>query len=121
MIDCWKVKLTHWQNVTKVEKKNQASAIILSLSDEAAVEACLDISMDELTVDDGVKKLLETLDGLYLKDELLQSIDAYANFESFVRPADQKISDYKIEFDRRYNKAKKYGMMVISCLALQYK
>ena len=106
------MKIQHWQFCTKLEKVKHASAILLSLKDKNAVDACLEIEIDKLQTENGVKVLLEKLDTLYLKDELLQSIDAYEEFESFRRPDGMKISDYKIEFDRKYNRAAKYDMTV---------
>ena len=51
----------------KDEKKGQA--IFLTLNGQAR-EAALEISVEELTADTGVNKLLKVLDELYLKDEV---------------------------------------------------
>lgn len=108
----WKQEIEVWQLVTKLEPEKQAGAILLSLEGNAR-EAALEIGIAELKkADTGVQSLLTKLDSLYAKDTLLLSIDAYKNFEKFQRPVGMKISEYKIEFEKRYNRAKKYKMTV---------
>ena len=107
----WKLEIGHWQNITKLSVDKQASAILLTLTGNAR-EAALEVPMDEMKSETGVKTLLDKLATLYAKDELVLSINAWEEFESFQRPPDMKVSEYKIEFERRYNKAKKYDMKV---------
>ena len=108
----WKQEIEVWQLVTKLEPLKHAGAILLSLTGNAR-EAALEIGIDELkNPETGVQSLLTKLDSLYAKDTLLLSIDAYKDFEKFQRPEGMKISDYKIEFEKRYNRAKKYKMTV---------
>ena len=62
--DRWKLKVEHWQFCTKLEKNKQASAILLSLKDKNAVDACLEVEIEKLQADDEVEVLLEKLDTL---------------------------------------------------------
>ena len=66
----------------------------------------------KLNCDDGVNKLLKTLDTLYLKDECTMAYEAYEAFEKYIRPESSSISDYIIQFERLYNKAKGYKMEI---------
>ena len=107
----WKKEIKLWQMITKLENKKQAPAVILGL-DGNAREAGLELDIEVLTQDDGMTKLVDKLDTLYEKDRLLLAIDSWEDFESYQRPPNMKISEYVIEFEKRYNKAKLYDMNV---------
>ena len=53
-----------------------------------AREAALELSIDELNTDDGLTKLIEKLDGLFLIDENQRTYVAYEEFESYKRQPD---------------------------------
>ncbi|XP_066911985.1 uncharacterized protein [Clytia hemisphaerica] len=107
----WKKEITIWQLFTSLEKKKQGLAILLSLEGKAR-EAALELEVDELNKDDGVSKVLAQLDKLYLKDKLQLSFQAYDSFRKFKRPNDMPIADFVVEFERLYNKAKAYEMIL---------
>ena len=65
-----------------MEVKKEALAIFFTLSGQAK-EAALELELDVTNADDGVKKLLEKLDGLYLKDSHQTAYQAYDTFEKF--------------------------------------
>ena len=79
----WKKEIKIWQPLTTLEGKKQALAIFLMLSGQAK-EAALELELDVINADDGVNKLLEKLDGLYLKDSQT-AYHAYDTFEKFQR------------------------------------
>lgn len=116
----WKLEIKHWQVCTRIEKNNQASALLLSLRDKKAKEACLEIPIESLNAEDGVDVLLSKLDGFYAQDELRTGFSAYEEFEWFKRPHGMKIIHFKSVFDEKYNKAKRCGMSV-SDAVLAYK
>ena len=64
----WKNEISIWQPFISLEKTKQAPAIFLLLSGQAR-EAVLELELDKLNDDNGVKNLLEKLDKLYLKDD----------------------------------------------------
>ena len=64
----WKKQLKLWQICCRLDKNQQASELILSLSGKAR-EAALELDVNVVHADDGVEKVLTKLDGLYLKDE----------------------------------------------------
>lgn len=57
-----------------------------------------------------MEKLIAQLDKVFLRDDKDKAYEAYKNFDAFERTENMKISDYILEFDKRYNKAKKYEM-----------
>ena len=105
----WKKEISIWQLFTSLERKKQDPTIFLSLSGQAR-EAVLELELDKLNDDNGVKNLLEKLDKLYLKDDTYSAYEAYERFETFSRAPSMTVSDYIIEFERLYNKAKQHRM-----------
>ena len=85
--DHWKKMILKWCKVTKVDKKNQADTIILTLPMEAQNMA-LELEDADLEKDDGagVKVLLEKLDEVYDKNTNQKIYTAYEDFEMFKRP-----------------------------------
>ena len=109
--ESWKKEINIWQRFTTLEKRKQALAIFLSLEGKAR-EVVLEIDIDNLDKDDGVERILTQLDKLYLKDKLQLAYQAYDNFEKFKRPTEMPISEFVVEFERLYNKAKAYEMIL---------
>ena len=52
----------------------------------------------------------QKLDKLYLKDDTHYAYEAYERFETFSRVPSMTVSDYIIEFEHLYNKAKQHKM-----------
>ena len=109
--ESWKKEIQIWQRFTSLEKEKQALAIFLSLEGKAR-ETVLEVEVDDLNKDDGVEKVLAKLDNLFLKDKLQLAYTSYDNFEKFRRPSDMSMADYVAEFERLYNKAKVYEMVL---------
>ena len=107
----WKKELAIWQTFTNLEPKKRAPAIFLTLEGQAR-DAVLEMEIEKLNCDDGVQELLKTLDVLYLKDECTLAYEAYESFEKYIRPTDLSITEYIIQFERLYNKAKSFKMEI---------
>ena len=54
--------------------------------------------------------MFEKLDKSYLKDDTHSAYEGYERFETFSRAPSMIVSDYIIEFERLYNKAKQHKM-----------
>ena len=106
--DDWIKLMKIWQAFTDLDKKKQGPALLLSLEDEAQ-DAALSLPQDEITSDDGVKKIIEKLDGLFKKDETLKKYHALDSFETYKRPPHITMQQYLIEFEKRLNKTKSFG------------
>ena len=107
----WKKELKILESFTSLEKKKRAPAIFLTLMGQAH-DAVLEMDIEKLTGDDGVDELLKTLDVLYLRDECTLAYEAYEAFEKYLRPEDLSITDYIIQFEGLYNKAKSFKMEI---------
>ena len=107
--DGWKNEVEIWRLVTDLDIKKQALAVTLSLTGKPR-EVALEIPSATLNADDGMTVLIAALDKVFLSDEQDNSYAAYTNFEQFKKTADMSMNDYIIEFERRYNKTKKFHM-----------
>ena len=101
----WTKELKLWAICCKVDKKEQAPAVVLSLEGRAR-EAALELEITDLNADDGLDKLVKQLDGLFLKDEHQRMYVAYAEFEKYQRASDMSIDTYISDFERLYNRVK---------------
>ena len=100
-----------WQKFTSVEKEKQSISNFLSMHGKAR-ELLLELEIDQLNHANGVDKVLENLDTLYLKDKLQSAYQMCDNFEKFKRPTDMTIAEFVVEFGRLYNKAKAHEMVL---------
>ena len=107
-IDIWHREIELWQCVTELSIKLQGPAIYLSLTSIIRL-ACIDISVQSLSSNDGLSILLEKIKGLYAKDEHSLAYMAHDTSETFHRPRDINI-DYINEFERLYNQIKRNDM-----------
>ena len=106
--DDWVKKLNVWVRITCLPKESQGGAILMTLDGEAE-DAVLELTEDELTGADGVKKITDKLDGIFKKNETQEKFEALDSFETYCRPHHVSINDFVIEFDKRFNKTKKRG------------
>ena len=60
-----------------------------------------------MNADDGMDVLIKQLDAVFKKEAI---DEAYSPFESYKRKPEETVSDYIIEFEHRYSKAKKFEM-----------
>ena len=70
----------------------------------------MEIEIKDLTDDQGVKKLIEKLDSLYLEDINQSAYAAYESFEMYRRPKDMNMKEFLNNSERLYNKLKVYQM-----------
>ena len=107
--ETWKNELEIWKLVTDVKTEKQALAVTLSLTGQARAKA-LEIDATQLNSRDGMNILLTALDTLFLQDEVDLAYTAYSDFERLRKEEDMSMSDFIIEYERRYNICRKYKM-----------
>ena len=105
----WVKEVKLWTICCKLEKKEQGPAIALSLSGTAR-DAVLEMDIEVLNSDEGVTKLVEKLDGLFLKDENQRIYVALKFFEKYQRPLSLSIDEYINYFDLLHNKIKAHNI-----------
>ncbi|CAL9707805.1 unnamed protein product [Knipowitschia caucasica] len=109
LYESWKNEVGIWARVTDLEKKKQALAVALSLSGRAR-ETAMEIPVDELNEDTGMKILLDKLDSLFLKEEKDRIYEAYTDFDRIVKHESVSMADYIIDFEQRYSRMRKHKM-----------
>ena len=118
----WIEEIKVWQALTELEKKKQGLVIALSLPEEGQNsvrdKVFSEISADVLNADDGVTKLIEFLDKIFKKDELSEAYETYVEFDRFRRSKVSSMEDYVIEFEKLYNKTKKFKMVATACIGI---
>lgn len=107
--ETWKNEVQVWQLVTELKKEKQALAVSLSLTGNAR-ESAMEIPAADLGSEDGMTKLFAQLDKVFLRDDKDRAYEAYKDFDTFHRADNMSMSDYILEFDKRYNKSKRYEM-----------
>ena len=95
--------------MTSLDKTKRALMVFLSL-EETARKAVLELDTAVLNSEDGMKKLYEKLDILFLEDINQSAFRAYETFENFRRPPVS--SDFLIEFGRLITKLKDFNILL---------
>ena len=108
----WVDEIHVWQTVTELEIKKQGPAIALSLPEESSIrdKVFSELGVDKLHTDDGVKTLITFLDKIYKQDELSAAYEVYTQFDRYKKTPNMTMENYLIEFDKLYNKTRKYNM-----------
>ena len=109
--ETWLKEIKIWQSFTDLDAKKQGPAIFLTLEGRAR-EAVLELDVASISANDGVKKITEKLDTLFLKDKTQSAFEAYDTFEKFRRSSDMSVSDYINEFERLKAKVESYKMVL---------
>ena len=103
--DDWIKALNIWVKFTNFEKKTQGPALFLSVEGEAQ-DAVLELGEDKITSDNRVQFIIERLDSIYKKDELLKKYEALEAFETYRHSSNTFMQQFLNDFSRRYNKNK---------------
>ena len=108
----YKVELEAWQAITDLPKEKQAIAVALSLPqtpDTTGIRERVfeELELSDLKKEDGMKTLTDYLDKNLGKDDLVDSLEKFEDFEDYTRRSGQSINDYVAEFDQKYNKLRK--------------
>ncbi|CAG2223740.1 unnamed protein product [Mytilus edulis] len=110
----WIDEIKAWKALTDLDKKKMGIAIALSLPEEGLNsirdKVFSDLSLEALNADDGVDKLIEFMDKIFKKDELSEAYEAYSEFDRFRRSKVISMEEYVTEFEKLYNKTKKFKM-----------
>ena len=97
----WKKEVAVWQLGTNAKNTQQAAKLIMNMSGKPR-EVSINLPVDVLGGEDGVKKLIEELDKLYCKDSTQSLFKAIDSFESYRRAPSEDIDKYILEFLRKY-------------------
>ena len=108
----WKKEIKIWELVTSLDKTKRALIVFLSLEGEAREEFVLELETAVLNFEDGMKKLYEKLDTLFLVDVNQSAFRAYETFKNYQRPPGTSLEDFLIEFGRLVTKLKDFNILL---------
>ena len=106
--ETWKTKIKLWERCTNVARDARAPAVALML-EGAAQAAVIKIPIDTLASDEGMEELLKKLDKLFQEDIDQITYSVYDNFEKFRKTDGMSMTEYLVEFELLYDKAKEYN------------
>ena len=101
----WRRNIEVWVELTDLTKAKQALAIHMALKGRAQA-ASSELTISELKADDGVKKLLAKLDGLFLRDEGRRQFASFRNMYRYRRDPSEDVDTFVSNFEHEYFKLK---------------
>ena len=114
----YRQELLAWRKITDLKEDKQDIAIALTLpeDDESKIrEKVFDqVPTDDLKSEYGLNVLLNFLDEHLPKDDLMDSLEKFEDFDDFCRSQEQSITEYIAVFDSKYKKIEKKNMTLPS-------
>ena len=107
----WKKEMQIWEMVTCVKKAKRVLIVFLSLEGKAR-EAALELDIVALNSKDGMEKVFEKLDTLFLEDINQSAFLAFKTFEGHWRQPDTSIEDFLINFGQHVSKLKDFNILL---------
>ena len=107
----WRKEMKIREFVTSLNKTKRALMVFLSLEGTAR-EDVLELDTAVLNSEDGMKKLYEKLDTLFLEDVNQSAFRAFEIFENYQRPTETSLEDFLIEFGRHVAKLKDFNILL---------
>ena len=107
----WWKEMLIWELATSLDETKRALTVFLSLEGTAR-EAVLELDTAVLNFEDGMKKLYEKLDTLFLEDINQSAFWAYETFENYQRPPGTSLEDFLIEFGQLVAKLKDFNILL---------
>ena len=96
----FKLDIELWQEFTGLEKKKQGTAFLLELKEGKVKSAVRSLGKDVITAEDGLAKIIEHLDKIYLEDSAQMTYRVYCRFEKYVRKDGLNLQSYISEFEK---------------------
>ena len=112
--EVWREDIDIWCEVTDIPKVKQAMIIRSSLSGRAK-QAASQLSKETLKAEGGVKKLLEKLDELFLRDKGTRQFAAFRDLYN-LRRRNSSIEEFVSEFEHVYFKFTAQKMSLPDCV-----
>ena len=100
-----------WEMDMCVEKAKRALIVFLSLEGKAR-EAVLELDVAALNSEEGIEKVYEKLDTLFLKDINQSTFLANKTVEGYQRQPDISIEDFLINFGQHVDKYKEFTTLL---------
>lgn len=103
----YKKELEVWQLLKSCAKNEEGPLVFRTLTGKAK-SAIIDLTVEVLGSDEGLSKILERLDKLYLSDKDQRIFQALDTFEKYRRPPSVTMNDFILEFQKLHNVVSQY-------------
>ena len=111
----WKKELEVWQvanTVINVEKKIQACVLFESLEGIARQTVLSELTVAEITAEEGVKNITSTLDFFFIGNETQKAYDAIDDILNYRRDKEVTMEKFVVEFQLKVSKVKASGTVL---------
>lgn len=111
----WKKKLQIWQVTNtnmKVDKKIQAGILFESLEGTASETVLSEMSVAQITAEDGVENIINTLDRFFLGNETQKAFNAIDDLFQYKCGKDDTMEKFIVQFNLKVNKVKCSGTIL---------
>ena len=105
----YKNDLQIWESFTDLEAKKKGPAVYLSLTGKAR-ESVRNLKAADLSADDGLDKLIEKLDDVFLKDKTTRAYEKFQKFYNYQRTTDESIDTFFVKFEQLYSDLTEFDM-----------
>ena len=109
--ETWKKDITMWCRLTDLPKAKQALVVHLSLSGRAK-NASGELELAVLEKDDGLQKLIEKLDSIFLPEKGRRQFSAFHKLYNLRRKDEVKVFEFVSEFEHIYYNFKIESMVL---------
>ena len=106
----WKKEIKIWQLLKVATAKEEGPLIFTNSLTERDKKVISELTVDEIGSDQGLKKILDKLDKLYLADKNQRTFAALDQFEKYKRPSNTTMSDFILEFTKLHNKVTEFEL-----------
>ncbi len=111
----WTAEIKVWQTLTELAPEKQGPALALSLPENEGTirdKVFNELGVEKLHQKDGVEVFVKFMDDVYKKDELSEAYEVYTDFDRYKRGGNEMMEHYVAEFEKLYNKIKKFAMVL---------
>ena len=106
--DVWKRHVSDWQGLTGTPPQERGAAIRLVLEGKA-LQAAQHVSDEDIWSKNGVNKLLQELDRVYIPDSRIRKFKILDGLYTMARPAEKPVCDHVTEFADQYLQVQQAG------------
>ena len=111
----WKKELQVWEvanNILSIDKKVRAAILFQSLEGLSRQTVLSELSVEEITAEDGVNNIISTLDEFFLGNQVQDSYNAIDELLSYRCNKEDTLENFIIQFNLRVNKVKASGTVL---------
>ena len=95
----WREDIRIWNAFSTLQTNRKGPALYLSLPKMIQDQVRSRVKTDDLVKDTGMDQVLDVLDELYMKEDVMTLYEAFEKFEKCKRRKDQSMSDFISEFE----------------------